>query len=113
MTDETPVSDIEIAPGWTASTNRAELRYGQAVYVAARCRHGSNVAHSIEEAVGCGLLAAVRGARGHTQADAAREMQVSLNAVQQWEQGLRAPRGLYQQALLRYLNSPTGAPNDS
>ena len=44
-----------------------------------------------------------REALGHSQAQAADAMGVSVDAVQDWEQGRRTPRGLYAEAARRYV----------
>ena len=48
----------DLAPGWTATTERAESSHGLPVYVATECDHGKDIAHSLEEAIGCGAAAA-------------------------------------------------------
>ncbi len=93
----------QIAEGWVATTERAESSYGLLVYVAEQCEHGQDIAHSIHEAIACGLLQAVRAERRHTQEQAAREMGVTLSAVAKWESGVNAPRGLYEQAVECYV----------
>jgi len=62
-------------------------------------------AYDLANAVKSGLLVAVRGARGHTQAEAAETMGVSPQAVSYWETGRRGPRGLYSERLTEYVLS--------
>jgi len=100
---ETEAADIDLGGGWTASTARAESSYGQPVYVAERCTHGEDVAHSLEEALGCGMLAAVRAARGLSQQAAAAQIGCSVGAIRRWEAGTRRPVGKYRADLEAWL----------
>ena len=49
-------------------------------------------------------LRAARQAWGHSQAEAARAMGVSVDALRKWEQGTRIPTGLYRRAVQDYIN---------
>jgi len=95
---------VVVAPGWIAHRPAGSV-YASAVYVAAECEHGRQVAHSLRDAVGCGLIRAARAGRGLTQTQAAAEIGISVDALRSWEQGQRRPTGLYAQALARWLLS--------
>ena len=102
------MKDRQVAPGWTATTQRADP-----VYVADKCPHGTDVAHSLPEAIACGLLQAVRAARSLSQSQAARAIGVSVKALQAWEQGWRrSPTGLYRKAVERWLLRKTAKPRN-
>jgi len=50
--------------------------------------------------------AALRRARkawGHTQQQAATEMDVHLSTIQMWESGRRKPKGLYRKVVIDYI----------
>ena len=53
-------------------------------------------------------LVRARQARGHSQSQAAEEMAVSVDTVQNWEQGRRRPHGLYARAARRYIAAAQG-----
>jgi len=96
----------QITDRWSASTDRAESSYGQPVYVAAQCPHGEDVAHSLPEAIACGLLRDARAARGISQETAARQIGVARNSWARWEQGATQPEGLSVRALEQWLLKP-------
>lgn len=107
-----------ITPKWTATTDRPESSYGRPVYVADCEVHGPDTAHSLEEALGCGLLRDVRSARGLTQVEAADtiggETWPTQHAYSQWENGLRCPRtGPYRDALEEWLLNGAKEQNDT
>lgn len=52
-------------------------------------------------------IKAARAARGHSQADAAREIGCSVDGLRKWEQGTREPVGLYAQAVQHYIATAT------
>jgi ribosome-binding protein aMBF1 (putative translation factor) len=93
----------QIAANWTATTERAESSYGFPVYVALRCPHGKDIAHSLDEALACRMLADVRRDRGLSQQALATRLGVSVGAVAWWEQGGRRPTGLYRTRLEEWL----------
>ena len=45
-----------------------------------------------------------RARQKHSQAEAARAMGVSVDALRKWEQGTRIPTGLYRRAVQDYIN---------
>ncbi len=49
-------------------------------------------------------LKSARRAVGHTQADAARAIGVTVSAIRQWEQGRRSPLPLYREKVEEYIN---------
>jgi DNA-binding XRE family transcriptional regulator len=58
---------------------------------------------SLTEAVGRGLLRAVRAKRGHTREEAARAMGVSSETLGFWEEAERTPGGLSLEVIEQYL----------
>jgi len=101
--DEGPESDIALGRGWTVSIGPGPTP-SEVVYVANECRHGRGVAHSLEEALDCGMLAAVRAARGLSQQAAAAQIGCSVGAIRRWDAGTRSPTGKYRQALEAWLS---------
>ena len=89
----------DIGGGWTATTDHAQSSYGIPVYL----RGGGGAAHSLAEALAAGMLRDVRGARGHSQPEAARRIGVSTQSVHRWETSKTAPTILAQRALVGYL----------
>lgn len=94
--------DADLGGGWRASTVRAESTHGQP-YVAATCRHGEAAAHSLEEALDCGIIDAVRHARGLSRERVAQQVGCTVNAVHRWARGEMMPTGMYRQALEAWL----------
>lgn len=45
---------------------------------------------------------------GHTQQQAATEMDVSMSAVADWVNGRKTPRGAYMRIVLDYMSGATG-----
>jgi len=88
---------------WRATTKRAESTHAEPIYVANECQHGRNAAHSLEEALGCGMLQAVRQERGLKRDELARRLSVHYNSLARWERGEIAPVGLYRKALEAWL----------
>jgi len=89
----------QLTANWLIDTD-----YGRPVYVAAECRHGRNMPHSLPEACACGLLRDVREQRGLTQQECADQIGVRVSTWAFWERGERAPTiRLCVQALERWL----------
>ena len=84
---------------------RPESSYGLPVYVCTRCGHGGEAAHSLEDAIACGLLVSVRAARRTSRMALAETLGVHYTAVARWERGERRPIGLSLKALRRWLLS--------
>lgn len=97
----------KLTDNWTTITDCAESDHGAPIYVATVCGHGQGVAHSLTEALACGLLRDVRRARGMTQVQVAQALGVAPSVVPRWERGETTPVGLYRQALEGWLLSAT------
>jgi len=98
----------QITPKWTITTDRAESSYDQPVYVATECQHGKDAAHSLEEALQCGILQDIRNHRGLTQTEAIDQLGgdhwPTQHAWSQWENGHRTPTtGPYRDALENWI----------
>jgi len=91
------MTTLDLGGGWTETTEHAASTYGQPVYV----RRGK--AHSLEEAIGAGMLVAVREARHIGRQALAVALGIHYNTLARWERGELHPTGLYQAALLRWL----------
>lgn len=102
---------VKIGGGWTAKTEQAEWSGGEVFYTPTKCKHGKRVGHSLEDALKCGMLDAVRAnpgppssfRGGRTREEVAREVGVSMNTVHRWARGEQCPRGLQRAALVRWL----------
>lgn len=97
------MATVRLGGGWAWRSKTGVDRQ----YVADTCKHGRRKAHSFDDALGCGMLDAVRKARGVSREHAARAMGVTLSAVHKWARGERLPKGLYRRALeVWLLNTP-------
>lgn len=88
----------QIASGWTIVCPADHN--GDYMYIAETCRCGVRVAHTLDDALACGLLRAVRAHRDLSQEATARQLGVTTSAICRWEQSSpRQPTGLYREAL--------------
>ena len=100
----------QIAKNWTATDKRGASWYlGVYPYEAAECDHGEGISHTLQEAIKCGMLKAVRSERGHSQEAVARLIGVTTTTVARWERGEISPTGLSEKALEGYLVGSTGS----
>ena len=75
----------------------------QRAYIAAECPHGGNITHSLDGALGCGILDAVRLARGLSRGQLARKIGCADNTIHRWAHATRHPTGKYREELEKWL----------
>jgi len=93
--------NVELDGGWTATNEHRESRDGELVYIPPGGSQGD--ACALREALQAGMLESVRNARGLTREAVARQIGVTPNGVHRWARGETCPKGLYRDALERWL----------
>jgi len=100
----------KLGGGWIVRNDGTPTTGPRPIYVAAKCaKHGRQKAHSLREAVLCGIVRAVRTSRRQTQVQLAQLFDIPLRTVVRWDEAESAPDpGPYARLLQNYLD-PRGA----